>query len=609
MIIKAPVWGVDVAPLAIAYLSQMVREAGLRVQALDLNVKIYNRCHDRGLWSMDRYNEWADIGLFPKTYESLWELTEHYLKQIAAHPAPLVAFSVCTSNYLFTLETARRLKAMAPKKKVIMGGPAITNSFDVERIEPHECDYLFFGEADLEFAEIVRAVKDGREPGDVPGMVKVGTKFTYDSVHRSIVKKGVVLPTPTFEELNLDEYSGTAVPLLGSRGCVRKCTFCNDHQIYQKYRHRTAQEIFSDLEWHVVNRGAAHFTFLDLLMNGHMKVLEEFCDMVIEKGYKVAWGGQCIVRKEMTREMLEKMKRAGCQSIVYGIESFNDKVLRLMRKYYTQDLAKRVLTDTHEVGIESIINIIVGFPGEGEEEFLDTYNFVRDNREIIGQVASVSPCLVNLGSELFDRFEEFGIIFPPEGGSVKWSTKDGSSTYEQRLDRLMRVTELLASRDKHIHTVNVYDKDDRDKRLAKDDLARKSGRVADDKEGEHAMAEGLATAALATNIDGMSEEERDRYRFGAANASPRVNPQGRRAREMVENLDVGTAEMAEPAATNGTNGHGKNGTNGSTKARGEAMCDVVLALMPPWGVRFPPLSLAALAAAHARKATKWPCAI
>ncbi|MCL4236072.1 MAG: radical SAM protein, partial [Deltaproteobacteria bacterium] len=294
-----------------------------------------------------------------------------------------------------------------------------------------------------------------------------------------------------------------------------------------KYRHRPAKEIFEDMEWHVRNRGAVHFTFLDLLMNGHMKVLEEFCDLIIAAGYQVAWGGQAIIRKEMTPEILQKMAKAGCKSIVYGMESFNDKVLRLMRKYYTQDLAKRVLTDTIAAGIEPIINIICGFPGEGIEEFEDTYNFIRDHREIIGQVASVSPCLINLGSELFERWEEFGVVFPENDGSVKWYTKDGENTYEERLRRMMLVTELLAGRDMNIHTVNIYDKGDRDLRLARDAAAREAAK--------NGKADDVAIATVAQKP---------------------------------------TIERARPERT-----------------------DAVLALMPPWGVNFPPLGLASLATA------------
>ncbi|MCC6156803.1 MAG: radical SAM protein [Deltaproteobacteria bacterium] len=527
LLIKCPVWGVDVAPLAIAYLAQCCREAGFSVQALDLNVKIHNRCHDRGLWRMDRYKEWADPAHFPLTYASLWELTEHYLKQIAAHPAKVIGFSTCTSNWMFTIETTKRLKAMSPDKVIVLGGPGVTNSFEAEQLHPDQADYVFFGEGDLGFPTLVEAVKNGREPEGIKGLIRVGSGFTYATVEKAIVERGITIPNPTMEELNLWEYSGTAVPLLGSRGCVRRCTFCNDHHIYQKYRHRPAKEIFEDMEWHVRNRGAVHFTFLDLLMNGHMKVLEEFCDLIIAAGYQVAWGGQAIIRKEMTPEILGKMAKAGCKSIVYGMESFNDKVLRLMRKYYTQDLAKRVLTDTIAAGIEPIINIICGFPGEGIEEFEDTYNFIRDHREIIGQVASVSPCLINLGSELFDRWEEFGVVFPENDGSVKWYTQDGTNTYEERLRRMMLVTELLAGRDMNIHTVNIYDKGDRDVRLARDAVAREAAK------------NGKSSDAV-------------------------IAPDAQKPR----------TEHARPERT-----------------------DAVLALMPPWGVNFPPLGIASLATA------------
>ncbi|MBZ0274213.1 radical SAM protein [bacterium] len=609
MLIKCPVWGVDVPPLAIAYLAQVSRDAGFKVVAVDMNVKIHNRCHDRSLWRMDRYKEWADPEFFPATYESLWELTEHYLKQIAAHPARLVGFSVCTSNYLFTMETARRLKKLAPEKVIVFGGPAITNSFDVQTLTPADGDYLFFGEGDVGFPEIVSAANENRAPKDVYGLVKIGTSFTYDSVDRALVKKGTSIPTPTMEELNVNEYTGTAIPLLGSRGCVRKCTFCNDHQIYQKYRHRPAKEIFADMEWHVLHRGAHHFTFLDLLMNGHVGVLEEFCDLILEKGYQVAWGGQCIIRKEMTLELLSKMRKAGCMSIVYGIESFNNKVLRVMRKYYTQELAKEVLGNTVKAGIEPIINIICGFPGEGEEEFLDTYNFIRDNRDIIGQVASVSPCLVNLGSELFERFEDFDIRFAPEGGSVKWFTADGSNTYEKRLERVIRVTSLLAERNKHIHTVNIYDEADRDQRDVADNAARERARMEKiRREAEAALAReagGEAASVESTiDFDSLSPEAREALANGLATAALATDVNrslsekaARVPRRMAMAEHIGHGDDA-----NGKTGNGNGKSNGNGHSDTDAgPLDAMLLLAPPWGVNFPPMGIASIATAAREK--------
>jgi radical SAM superfamily enzyme YgiQ (UPF0313 family) len=471
MLVKCPVWGVDVAPLAIAYLAQSCCEAGLSVRAVDLNVKMHNRHTDRALWNMDRYKAWTTPEEFPETYEALWPLTEHYLKQIAALDAKVIGFSICTSSWLFTRETARRLKVMAPGKVIVYGGPAVTNSLDVELIEADECDYMFFGEADLALPKFVRAILSGGDPGKVGGFLRVGDPIDSAKIETIIVPRNTSYPTPTFEDLNLGDYSTDAVPLLSSRGCIRRCTFCNDHHISRKFRPRKAEDVFSDIEWYVLNFGAHHFTFLDLLINGHIAELEKLCDLIIASRYEIRWGGQGVIRKEMSAEILQKMAKAGCQSFVYGIESFSDKVLKLMNKPYTRELAKRVLTDTHEAGIESIINIVVGFPGEGPEEFAETYNFLRDHRDLIDQVASVSPCLVNLGSELFDTYQDYGIIFTPTDGSVKWYTEDGN-TYAERLRRLMAVTELLAGRDKSIHTVNIYDREDREKRIAADQRVR-----------------------------------------------------------------------------------------------------------------------------------------
>ena len=55
-----------------------------------------------------------------------------------------------------------------------------------------------------------------------------------------------------------------------------------------------------------------HIHFNDSLINGSPRELESFCDLIIERDIKFAWGGMALLGKEMTKDLLTKMKKAGC---------------------------------------------------------------------------------------------------------------------------------------------------------------------------------------------------------------------------------------------------------------------------------------------------------
>ncbi len=70
------------------------------------------------------------------------------------------------------------------------------------------------------------------------------------------------------------------------------------------------------------------------------------------------------------------MKRSGCSSLNFGLESGSPRVIKLMRKNFDLNVAKRVIRDAFEAGIESYLFLIIGFPGETVADFVETLLFV-----------------------------------------------------------------------------------------------------------------------------------------------------------------------------------------------------------------------------------------
>ena len=112
------------------------------------------------------------------------------------------------------------------------------------------------------------------------------------------------------------------------------------------------------------------------------------------------YGGELRFEKNLTRELLTLMRDAGCQKIVFGLESFNQRVMDFMKKGIKQESVRRITDDCVDLGIAVHCYIIVGFPTEREEEALETVNFVVQNSKLHESYGfSCQPCLFDLEKE------------------------------------------------------------------------------------------------------------------------------------------------------------------------------------------------------------------
>ncbi len=157
------------------------------------------------------------------------------------------------------------------------------------------------------------------------------------------------------------------------------------------------------------------------------------CDLIIkDKGLEIFWGGKAAIRPEMTLALLKKMYKAGNRSLVYGVESGSDKVLKDMKKAFTVELAKRVIRETHEAGIAVGIFWIIGFPTENESDFQESLNFLNEVRDYVDSVTPGYGCGILKGSELFTEYKKYGVTFKEDGW---YSLSTNPSMREERLKR------------------------------------------------------------------------------------------------------------------------------------------------------------------------------
>jgi radical SAM superfamily enzyme YgiQ (UPF0313 family) len=139
---------------------------------------------------------------------------------------------------------------------------------------------------------------------------------------------------------------------------------------------RSPKNIVDELEFLHKTYGVDKFTFCDDAFTVDQARIEELCREIIDRKLKIRWN--CGTRVDMvTRELLVKMKEAGCISVWFGVESGSQQVLDAMKKGISTEQTIRVLGWVRELGLKPVPNVMLGFPGETKETAWKTIKFVE----------------------------------------------------------------------------------------------------------------------------------------------------------------------------------------------------------------------------------------
>jgi radical SAM superfamily enzyme YgiQ (UPF0313 family) len=446
-IFTVPFWGVRMPPLGAAYVAAAANEAGFNTRLVDLNVECYDYLKGdpafECLWDNNPPDVTADEAT-RRVFEAALPVVDRALDELAASGAWAAGFSLNYRNLGFGNRLARRLKERAPGITPIFGGPEAFAQLELGYLFKNDFDLFVVGEGERTIVDLLAALKEGRQLEGIPGVIvrKEGLIMSAYTPRRPEMKLDR-LPYPTYEGLPLEKYSSRRLPMLMSRGCICHCRFCVDYILNSPYRFRSPEGILEELEHHLALTGSGEFAFNDLLCNGNIKQLERMCDLIVERGLPVRWDSYAIVRKEMTPALLGKLRAAGCHNLCYGTESGSDRVLQLMGKFSTSAIAHQNVKDTHEAGIRTAVNVVVGYPGEKEEDFQQTLKFLEELAPWIDEVTNVSSLVVMPGSYIGSNLDEFGIRYIDNADS--WVDSE-ESTPDSRGEKVRRVMTLIESK-------------------------------------------------------------------------------------------------------------------------------------------------------------------
>lgn len=443
LLIICPPWGVLNPPLGLAYLAESLGEQSIDVEIHDLNVLLYKQVakNDQSLWKTKNDSYWRK----KTNVDQLLQKWQHHINGlcdiIAGSRAGIIGFSIVDPNEFISAAIARIIKEKSPDKVIIGGGPGCADYGQRKMLMDHSgngFDYFLTGEAEHALWQLVKALQQGKKPV-IDNLVTADSSLHLDN---PIVRPGLdSISFPTFKHFDIDLYGRTSLAVMWSRGCIGRCLYCKERALWGPYRMRSTDSIISEIEHAVRTLKITNFVLYDSAINGNPKRLFQICDSIIKRRLKITWSAEAIALKSMDTSLLRKMSRAGCHTLVYGIESGSDNILASMRKLCDTETAAKVIRRTHEAGIKVAINILVGFPGESDQDFERTIDFLEKNSRYIDRLDGVSSLQIVADTPLQKKTEDFGIVLPEKEANDKWFIPD-SNTFEIRQKRLAEVLDV-----------------------------------------------------------------------------------------------------------------------------------------------------------------------
>ena len=362
-----------------------------------------------------------------RDYPATGSSWDDYKRDLSEFRPEMVLVSVVTATH------EEDFQALEIAKTTLGGDAVVTlargefmDALGEQALADHpEVDFGFHGEIE----EVIARFQLGDPLEELPGLVwrRPGGDGTAGEIvrnaERPLVKNLDVLPLPARDQLDNSLYRSpeTRRPLTviqGSRGCPSKCIFCPAGAMSgYKVRFRSPEQVMAEIDECVRKFGIREFLFHGDTFTINKRWVLELCDRIIASGHKIRWG--CNSRVDtIDDERAERMRRAGCWVVAFGIESGCQAILDYIKKGQKIEQAIRAIDVCRRNGLRTHAFFVIGLPPETRETLDETFALARRlNTDFFDfNIAYPLP-----GTELFEIAKQEG-LFEQDPGATGYAS-------------------------------------------------------------------------------------------------------------------------------------------------------------------------------------------
>lgn len=338
-------------------------------------------------------------------------LSEEVIPHIVKCKPQILGLSVVfSSQILYTLLICREVRRILPYTKIYLGGPQASLFWKAfmyrKELQPY-IDAISIEQGEYSLKALADCwIKGTKKLLDVPNLIFRETRQnTIIETKKADQIPMKDIPMPDFTDLPLDKYCFPKLPYQMTRGCYwGRCAFCGYRGSNIQYHITPKEKVLADLMELKRLHDVRNFYFVDDAISPNY--MEGIANLVIENDLDIIYSAFLRTEEGFTPELCDLLYKSGLRSVLFGFESANERVLKIMDKGMTLQTAVEILRNFKGAGIENHLSCIIGFPSETEEEAYETLNFLVDNAEIYHK-AYINP--FRLFSDMCYKQQEFNI--------------------------------------------------------------------------------------------------------------------------------------------------------------------------------------------------------
>lgn len=354
-------------PIGAAYVAAALRQAGHRVEMVDGA----GEAIDRVVAIDSPVGRLEQIGLS--------------IDEIVGRIDPAADIVGITTMFLhewpLVRELAAAVKARRPDVFCVLGGENATAFAPWILEQSEDVDACVLGEGEATMVELADRIAEGKP---LHGMTGVAFR---DSVAGEVVDTGLSIRIgqrelnsadlrPAWDLVPLEAYwehypffgvhRGRSMNILGTRGCPYKCTFCSSPQMWTtRYVVREPEDVVDEIVEYVERYGIRNVNFVDLTAATNRKWTLGLCDALEARAPGISWQLPVGTRIEaIDAEVLQRLWDTGCRNITFAPESGSERLLEIMDKRVKLDKVLQAVREGNEIGLKTMINILIGHPEE-----------------------------------------------------------------------------------------------------------------------------------------------------------------------------------------------------------------------------------------------------
>jgi anaerobic magnesium-protoporphyrin IX monomethyl ester cyclase len=366
-------------PLSLTYLASVLIKEGIEVKILDFLVTQYHP-------------------------NKLRRELEEYRPQI-------VGATCVTLNYPIARRMLKVCKAFDPHIFTVIGGPHVTFALEETLLRSPWIDAVAIGEGEKTLVELVRTVEEDKDIHQVSGIAFADGDTVVKTSPRARIEDLDQLPLPARELLPMARYRalGTPCTVITSRGCPYSCIFCSGRRMFgPKIRFRSPGVVVDEIEKLQRDFGLDKINIVDDTFTLNQHHAQAVCEEMLRRNLKVKWSVFARVDR-ISEDLAQLMKQAGCEWVLFGVESADEEILKTIKKGFTLDEARRGVKIAAEAGISVFNSFILGLPGESRDTALKSMAFGDELHHKYGAKYGFHMLAPLPGTELYEKAKDYGI--------------------------------------------------------------------------------------------------------------------------------------------------------------------------------------------------------